>query len=377
MRTFTLILMLVLAAPALILTTGGCGGSDGAAPSGGMVIAANPNESFFGGYFWQLWNGEAVGPTNRTQWGIVTADGAGLINAGVVVQNEAGVLTGPGPIPQLPYSVSEDGDIDITVGVGTLSGGITEDGSVLAVAQATAGLNPALAIVPRGLGVYNNASLNGEYHYCTFWHDGAGNNDIANWGTVTFNGAGGAFDYAAGINIAGVIFPPGAPAAWGVYNVEPNGRMTWGHPTTSVSGGIGLGGDLIVLTGSSMASNLQRLEILIRKGAGLNDATFSGTYHTVVLEADPAFPPRYQTRVSRTTADGAGMLTLGDEAVNTDGVTSTNAYAGIGLPYSVGADGTLQLIGGILQGGVSPDGRVAVLAGNTGGGHPQIWFFFR
>lgn len=376
MRSFIVVLFLLVAGPALMLVTGGCGSGGGGAPMGGGTVIAGPsNADFVGGYFWQLWAGNPAGPTNTSQWGIVTADGAGLVSSGLIAQNSAGVLVGPFASPPLPYSVDSNSRLEITIGGGTLAGAITEDGALAAVTQITPGLNPTLAILPRGEGVYNAASLDGEYHLCSFWWGGAG--ELSRWdGTVTFDGVGGAFNYSAGVNNNGAIIPPQPPMAWGAYAVGPAGVVTWNNPLAFMSGGIAFGGDLIVLSGTTQANDLQVMTILIKKGAGLGNATMSGTYNTVTLAASNAPPPRYQTTVGTMVVDGLGQMTIGDATANADGAVAQQPGGAV-LPYTIDPDGSLSVIGGLLQGGVSANGRYAVVAGSTAGGIPQIWFMFR
>ncbi len=382
MRTFIIILMLVVAAPAMMITTGGCGGGGTPAPmgGGGTVISGPSDADFFGGYFWQFLSCNPGIPECTSQWGIMTADGAGSINAGAIAQNQAGVVTGPVGIPPLPYTVNPDGTIELTIGPSTLNGGITEDGAIMAVAQNTPGFHPTIAIMPRGVGVYNDASLNGEYHYCAFWFNGASGNEVAHWGgTVTFDGVGGAFNYSAGsTNVNGAVAPPQPPMNYGAYNVAANGLVEWFHPGSWMTGGLGFGGDLMVLTGSTNAGeDRQRVEVLIRKGAGLSDASLSGTYRCIVIGADDAPPPRYFSYTGTVTFDGAGGYLLGEGQVNRDGVILPQPAAGAPSPYSVSADGTLEVNGTLFQGGVSPDGRVAVWSGPNVAGNPQLWFCFK
>lgn len=374
MRTLPFVALIIVIGSALVVTTGGCGGGGAVVPGGETVIAGPSDADFVGGYFWQLWTGSPAA-NNASQWGIVTADGAGSINAGLIEQNAVGALAGPFGIGPLPYTVDASGRLEIDMGGSTLAGGITEDGAIAAVTQITPGNNPTVAILPRGQGVYNDASLNGEYHLCSFWWNGGG--ELARWGgTVTFDGVGGGFNYSAGLNNNGFITPPGPPMGWGAYSVGPAGRVTWNHPIAWVSGGIGLGGDLIVFSGSTQATDLQILTILIRKGAGLNNATLSGSYNLVLLGAGNAPPPRYTTSMGTVEADGAGQMVVGPTTSNTDGAIAENA-GGAMIPYAVGPDGTLTASGNLL-GGVSPDGRCAVFSGgNTGGSSPQIWFLYR
>ena len=150
-----------------------------------------------------------------------------------------------------------------------------------------------------------------------------------------------------------------------------------------VVGGVLEGGDLIVFAGSSQATNIQLIGVLIRQSTTASLATLSGPYHDLARfgrapAAAPGTTPHWISSTGVANADGAGLLSFGAASINSDGMITTSPGGGSPADYAVAATGALSVQAGGFLGAVSPTGDFAVFAGATGtGGPPQFWFLLR
>lgn len=361
----------VLLAGGLVFTTGACGG--GTTSGGVLVIGAG---TFTGNYCLVSFRGEEAGVTDvaETEWGNAVSDGLGALVGGSTLCNENGVVGAATPVgPGITYTVDPDHTFRLLAGgmVGW-EGGITADGRAALLASITAPLDPQIILLLRkGGGVFGLGSLSGAYHFCSFFHNAAGPSNGSEWGTVTFDGGGNSTWSAAMTNLDGATGPLMPPA--NTYMVMADGSATVNYSVgLELRGGILLGGDLVILAGGATGGSTL-LMVLIRKGAGLGNGAFNGTYRSVSMVSSGGAP---WTSVSRSlTADGAGNNMVNAGTRNQDGVISP--IGGFADTYMVGADGTLTIGGGAFVGGISPGGDFAMFAGGTGGGDPQLHLLVR
>ncbi len=365
----------VLVGAALVLTTGACGSGDG-----GTMLTPTVSVLQAGNYCFLLFTGDVTGPDATTFWGDATSDGSSSVDLPAVMENDNGTVAAM-PAASALFTMSAGNAMNLFVSGLAFGGGLATDGSMAALATINS-TNPAVAILGSKGSGFGNTSLFGDYHLCAFFFNAGGPSDITWWGgTATFDGAGTCTGWSAGINSNGAVAAPAAPIAFGTYAVLGDGTMTWntGVPGLNLSGGLFAGGELGILTGSTMNGiNIQMILFLVRKGTGLGPSTFSGDYFLIALGASNAPPPRWQSIVGSGTADGAGNFNLGGlTTVNLDGMINV-LPGGATQSYTITNDGTLDVLSGELLGGISPSGRFAVGAGtSSAAGTPLLFFYFR
>lgn len=161
------------------------------------------------------------------------------------------------------------------------------------------------------------------------------------------------------VNIAGnvlVMVPRDLPTSLSVFGdliVDPTGLH--------LVGGASLDGNVIVVGGSSESVGPSQIQALIRESTAASTQALSGTYWIVGIgDGDP-----WISATGTANFDGAGAGTVQWEF--TDGTTAdTDQFE---VSYDVAPDGGVTAGLGFqtpalsLRGGVSPDGRVAVLGG--------------
>ncbi len=356
----------------------GCGGSSGGTNL--VTVESSPKADLFRGQYAMaqvLGSEDGGSETFRATWASVDADGIHDIRGAPKVNYQ-------GNIAQHTYdtlgtfAVEEDrrftketwfAGIDHELGI------LSEAGDLGIMAMVSATAYPSLRLFARREpGPYNDASLSGLYHLVGYGSTVAGDNTFAEWGTVTFDGAGTGTSETS-INQEGATFGPvNIPIT---YGVDGDGAMTLGFAGgLALEGYVAVGGDVLVLGGATVAGDHPRIMVLVRAGAGLGDADLDGSYTWAGLAQDVP-TNHYRTHAGRMIADGMGsadrsgrrkLETLA-EWMTPDTVTTT-----------VAPNGGLTLLAGITEyiGALSPDGRFAILAGPTNAGQdPSIWFLLR
>jgi hypothetical protein len=252
-------------------------------------------------------------------------------------------------------------------GVDTHRGGLSADGRLGVIASVLAGEDPTLVFFTKREGAFSNGSLVGVYHVCQVFDSIAGvNGDGAFWGTATFNGAGGV-TYSIGVNNDGTV-PVGPVPIVSTYAVAADGALTLPISGSDFTGGVLAGGEIAFACGGESGGDVRALTVFVKQAAAASAATFSGPYHMAALEADvaPVPIPHWSTLVGEASADGAGTLTLASAAALGDHGLVTVLPPGITQPYTVAVDGTMTLATAVsLRGGITADGRFAVLAGGS------------
>jgi hypothetical protein len=340
-------------------------------------LLQSPDSRFAGPYAFVGIAGEQNGAETITaSWGEAEADGQGAVTL-EWHSNVLGVIVDGLP-EEVPYSISSDRVLEVVPilhGIAAYRGGITEEGDVAAMSTSLGGLQPGLVVFGRKEGAYDLTSLTGTYRFARYGGVVLGPSNVAGWGTVTFDGLGGGTATTSS-NQEGFVFGPAAPAITYQVGVDGAMRLDLGGGVI-VEGQISANGDLLLLSGGTVADANPATYVLVRQGAGMSDEDFDGQYFVVALLHDPA-TNSYASFTGVFLADGAGngdMLGLLDSDGDVSlppGETSTT---------SVAADGTVTLTtlgGDTLVGGISPDGRFAALAGTTNpGGGPSFVFLLR
>ena len=346
----------------------------------GATCLFPPAALFNGTYFYQALAGNFPVPAGYSWWGDLIADGVSEITGGTLSWNNGagGILTDSAP--EISYTV--DAARRMTWpggGAFNAQGGIATDGSVATMSSIGGTGWPGLAILVRRGGAFDLTSLDDTYHLNGFCSGGPIDSSL--WGTVTFDGLGGADEVLSG-NRNGVVVGP-LPDTAQSYTVAADGTTTYTLDTlhTPNQGGILMGGDLVVLTGTTDPAPASTcLLVLIRQSTAASASTLSGNYHIGAFLADAnAPPPHFSSFTGTGSSDGVSTVTTNTGGrINVDGVVGPFPAAATNDSYTVAADGTLSvtIAGTTLVGAVSPSGDYAALAGGrTLGSFPQ--FFVR
>lgn len=345
--------ILVCLALALALAATGCGGGGG---GGGLPPA---DESLLSGdYFMLILAGDDDTPDDGTAlWGDVALDGAGVMT-GSYTENGGGGISGPSVLPAAMYTVAASRATSLSLGSLGYSGWTGADGGCSLMGDVLGSTPSTLALCKLGSG-FNQASLNGEYHVAGFLVSLAGDSE-GYAGTATFDGAGTA-TFNVTKNLEGTI--SALPAEAATYLVSANGRfqVTFTSGGDVHEGAIVPGGGLALMGGSTTPGGTPGAFALVPKTAGASSSTLSGSYQLVGLERDGG---GFTSLTGEVSADGTSTITA-NFTRNTDG-TITTSGPDI-TDYTVAADGTVTVdtTTDMLQGGVSGDGRYAILGGPT------------
>jgi len=350
----------------------------------GATCLLPPAALFNGTYFYQALAGNFPVPAGYSWWGDLMADGVSEITGGTLSWNDGagGVLSDSAP--EIAYTV--DAARRMTWpggGAFNAQGGIASDGSVATMSSIGATGWPGLAILVRRGGTFDLTSLEDTYHLNGFCIDDS--TDVALWGTVTFDGFGGATEELSG-NANGLVVGP-TPSMAQTYTVTADGTVTLtvGALNTPNQGGILMGGDLVVLSGPT-DGEAPCLLVLIRHSDSASESVLSGNYHIGAFLAEanappPPPPPHFSSFTGTGSSDGLSTVTTNTGGrINIDGAVGPFPAAMTNDSYTVAADGTLSvtIAGTTLVGAVSPSGDYAALAGGTTlGSFPQFWFFVR
>jgi cysteine-rich repeat protein len=348
----------------------------------GATCLLPPATLFNGTYFYQALAGNFSVPSGYSWWGELTADGVGAITDGTLWSNDGLGVISSGVLPSgLTYTVNVARRMTWpTGGAFNVEGGIATDGSVAVMGTIGAGGWPGLAILVQRGGSFDLGSLNDTYHASGFCLAGVENGSF--WGTVTFDGLGGASDTFAK-NYRGLVTAP-PPSSAQTYTVAADGTTTYtfGSNHLAMQGGILQGGNLVVLAGETVAGVPPCILVLVRQSIAASASTFAGNFHIgAFVGSAGTWPPISSSFTGTSTADGVGTLTTNvGGTINVDGAVGPFPAAVTNDTYTVMADGTLTLTtaGTTLVGSVSPTGDYAVLAGGTTAGSlPQLWFMVR
>lgn len=308
----------------------------------------------------------------RTNVGTLLSDGVSLITDAGSIENENGLITPDPGGPVIPYSLSSEGVLSLSDGLGEhFRGGLTAGGTtlglaaVLPVGPSESGLVLALK---QGAGM-SDASLAGDFHCCYFGKSGGAHVGVV--GTAAFDGAGGVGLGTTLANTEGVI--TGLSFGLGSYGVAPDGALTLGE----FRGGVSITGDHAIAGGGVTAGALNLTWVFIRQATAAALESLTGTYTIVGVGYDLA-EGKYSDVAGSVRIDGDGrcMVTV---TINREGVLSTLFWAST---YTVAPDGKLELTltgtGNTFRGAISADGSFGMLGGGSvPGSDPALFVLFR
>jgi hypothetical protein len=361
---FTVVALSVLAA---------CGGSGGGGGTQPLVVALD-DATFQGTYFAVLKAGRNTGGAEGvTSTGTFSTGGAGIASQ-TQVSNRNGVLSGPTTTPY-EYDVAVDGSLELRViGMAVARGGVAADGACALVASIAPGAFPGVWAFVRRSGFHTPASLSGNYSFVLMQTASLGGSTATLTGTADFDGAGGV-DLTAQPNFMGTIRPSFTLPL--TYTVLGDGTSVFDPGGLQVEGGVSADGVLAVWAGGTDAFDpVPAVAVALRAATSAGPATFRGEYWIVSLARDPA-SGEFRSLHGTASANGAGSVTLASVA-NTEGVITSEPPQT--TTYTVAANGkfTVDAGGNVLQGGISQDGRYAVLGGGTvAGSEPTILLLLR
>ena len=348
---------------------------------------AAPAAAFQGTYFFAALGGSQIDVPARSHMdaGALVADGIGSASATISLNNEDGVI-GAGSVIPLTFTVGADGVLDLRDGSGSvMTGGLPTGGDLALGAGLTPAEEPLLMMMVKSVGTFGNASLNGDYHLFGVIPSAAGSQMTTVQG-VTFDGLGGMSNSTlpGWSNFSGSVTPLPAFATVGTYAVAADGRVTvdGGVAMGHLTGAVLAGGNFAILAGDTVAGFPPRLFLLLKVGAGLTNATFSGSYWLAGIAFLDATLTDFGCASGDLVADGAGGLPVVDQVLNIEGTIVPNTAAD---DYAVSPNGTLLTgdVGGSSggpkqQGAITPDGRIAVMSGSiVAGGAPMLYLVVR
>ena len=251
-------------------------------------------------------------------------------------------------------------------------GTVTANGRVAVLSTIGSGTNPGIKILGRKEGTHSNASLTGLYHLSAFAYNHGGMNDLAYWGSVTFDGVGGGPGSATTNRDGGLIGPIGFTFP---YSVAADGTVTGDFGNQPMTGSIIAGGEVVIMAGGTTAGLSPLFMVLTKGTTGATNALLSGTYRLAAMIMPTLQPPEWHGVTLTGTADGAGLFGFTGGWQNQDGV-ATAIPAGGDSAFSVGPNGLFDFSGSNYFGGITPPGDFAVFAGQISGA-PEFWFMLR
>ena len=342
-----------------------CGGSGGGNPPAGTILTV---ADYDGTYFIVFKTSGTTGtPEVLATTGTLTTDGAGNAAHSHTINHE-GTVSGPSTT-DYEYSVAADGALDLRIGTTLFArGGLSSDGRCALLGNMVPGTLPGVLVQLRREGLHGLSSLSGAYHYVELTYSPLGTASITFSGSVTFDGAG-AGTASAMANAMGTISGPlGGPIS---YTVIGDGTSTFTLGSGVLEGGVADGGAVAIWGGATNGPESPGIAVAIKAASAAGLATLQGSYWIVGLARDPVSDD-FRSFHGTAVADGIGNVTLLSTS-NTEGVIATEPPQP--TTYTVAPNGKLTVAAGgdALVGGVSADGRFAVVGGGTTpGSEPTI-----
>lgn len=343
----------------VLLATACGGGGDSSTP-----IESAP--SFEGDWHFVLLT--AGGGGFRAAWGTATSDAAGAVATSTSSNTDGGIST---DVPaSATASVAPDGTFTFTSVGGTLHGGISRAGDV-AVCASLPSTTPVIAVFLRKAGSFSTASLNGAFHAVRMRRKlGVSSASGQRSGGITYDGVGGTSDAlpAAGNDDGAIV---GGGFGTGTYSVDAEGHLTVGN----MRGGVLAGAAALIAGGRTSGDPMITVSLPVSTAA--TNARFAGSYAVVGMQSHPT-SGAWQSTVAELLANGSGGGTMSGTA---NGETGSLTIGPAATPWAIDGAGALDLTlydGSTLKGGISPDGRLAILGGATQTGMaPAIFVLVR
>ena len=355
-RTLALALTLTVSL-GLAACGGGGGGSAGAAPP--AVVTPE------GSYWITGAAADLGGPTRLVYWG--TMDLSASTAQYVLQANNATTVSAPSPLPALPYSVDANRNFTAQLGPSALAGRMSASGKLIHQAVIAPGSDPLNLFAIRKGGTHATADLAETYAGALQVPGG-----ILFFGHFQFDGAGNynfTYDITNGLASA-------SNAVAGTYAVAPDGTLTMQFSGVTLTGMVGIDGDLIGLAGGVNSGDAPIYGLLVRRAPGTaSNATFSGEYMERALGFDLGVPNAIG-RNSSIVADGAGTFSYAGTE-NRDGVLAP--FVDPANTSTVALDGalTLQIGAQSIWGYILEDGEIAMYAGALAPSNPRLGVLIR
>lgn len=329
------------------------------------------------------------GSTDRgigsTTWGSAEGDGAGtcswqhLRNTDRIIYPAVGTEGQTGWV----YTVRSDRTVGWTTDPTSLAldwfmleGGVSVDGAVLGLGSQR--YDPRAEILIRTSSGLDTSVLTGDYTLVGFGFVDYGttpgdHGHQSSWGTATFDGTSSA-DLSGGANRDGTV---SAFTSTLDYAVGPDGTVDAGlGGAAAFSGAVSEDGHLAVIAGGTNDGENPHFLVFVMQPTGATSALFSGSYFAVGLEYDDSTQqPVMRSYEGTVSPDGSGSVTATFTRNEEKTITGVSP---LWTGYTVDPDGTMTVTTasmGTLEGGVSADGRFALLAGGSGAGENPIFFF--
>lgn len=356
---------------AAVLTVG-CGGGGGGSSSPATPPAPTPmtNADFTGVYQIGGLISQVSGDLRLTQFGTITADGSGMTDNLVGVNNDG--TAGVPSSTTSTYTVAADGAFSLDAAV---TGGLQRSGRGALAANLSPLSPPSLYVLLRRSGTYSNATLSGDYHLGLMLALGnSGGQSV--WsttaqGALAFDGGGGVTYPAVSSNSAGAQGAAGGGTA--AYAITAAGELTLDSFTGSLVGSVTSGGSFGFAAGPGSAGGAPAMQVFTRRGSGMTAAAFNGEYWVAGIFSDPTDSGNWLAFSGTVTADGAGNMNYVSTTENFEGAIAPNSGPDT---YTVSGDGTLR--SGDRVGGITQDGEFAFYSGaDSANGTPLLFVFMR
>ena len=368
----------ILLLPVLLLCVA-CGGTSGTSTNFVSVPSSPLAHLFTGEYVSIGVRGIHDGGPEEfaTSWGTVRGDGIRSTMT-ITHRNRLGnIVFGTGGSGS-DYAVEADRRMTLEspfAGLEYEQGAISETGDLAVLAAAHGGSAPTIQLLGKPTPGMDDASLNGWWRYCAFGARVAGASNIARWGTINFDGAGGATAWI-NQNEEGVLFGPAGTNA--TYALASDGRMSLrfvGEP--ELSGALVADGGAMLFAGGVSPGDDPWLVVVMPLTVGLSDADLDGTYRMVGIEQFVG-SSEYRSFIGGLHADGLGNVDFDGLQIHEYELTGQAGGSGT---YTLAGDGELNLTPtglSTLVGGMTQDGKFGVFTGPAGpGANPALYVLLR
>jgi hypothetical protein len=355
-------LLLSSLASSLALSLAACGGGGGGGGSSASPAQLAGEYRFVGiaGFT------DSVGGARRvtTQWGAADSDGVDTMVLRPS-RNASGTVT-TALATTLDYGVAGDGTLDMGDATFRL-GGMLGSAGRLAVVGVTDGFFPSMLVfgkVPED--VVHPADFQGLYHLIEMDMEPATGRVQAVTATLTSDGAGNLTIGPGTVNLGGSIFSS-VGGSTGTWFALGDGALSMTLAATTFSGFVLEGGDLVLMSGGRTSGDRPTIVALVKAASAASASTLRGTYGVASFEFDGALG-ELRSFAGRLVASASGLVRTG--TTNVEGVV-VPADAWSVDSWVTTSQGGLTITdpaGDVLRGGVSEDGRFAVLGGGTSSG---------
>ena len=365
---------------ALLFALTACGGTTGDEPTSppNFEPAPSTQATLQGTYFYAMLShreGESDDSTSET--GIFVADGMGGLDMTALFRNDNGTVGGPLE-REMRYDLAADNSIGLRIGATRFwIGGIGSSGRYLVAATILSDTRPSILVAARKSDLLRDG-FDADYHLGAYAARAFGPS-CALWGTHTFTRGRGLSVSGLFQNQVGATAITGPESsAGGTYSITEGGDITLGmYPGYTLLGGRAEE-DVIIAGGDILSPIDPMIYVGIPHTTRVSLATFQGQYWSIATQTRAGAPPddnASMVSLSTVNIDGQGGIFYETTLRNTEGQIDSSSGADT---YTVTADGTLTLGGGVTRGGITGSGSFAFVAGDLRDGlDPTFRVFIR